>query len=195
LTRDWGSAVIHQIEKNGSQPLVLYRQGGDDFILIHYGRGAFDLNYRCHAVALYQKLRDTTGDINFSYSLHTGIACGNSLMLYYDGIRIPRQKLLDHLLKLESDLGDLSTAKMPSRRFRLPLTFSSKKQEASIQRYMETQRPYAAYLLDTMDFIAKNNAFTQQQFRDVFLNASLMMVTVGFFTAFRSASPSTHARG
>jgi urea carboxylase len=183
LTRDWGSAIIHQIEENDSQPLVSYRQGGDDFILIDYGHGAFDLNYRCRAVALYQKLRDTTGDINFLCGLHTGMACGNSLMLYYDGIRIPRQKLLDHLLKLESDLGDLSTAKMPSRRFRLPLTFSSKKQEASIQRYMDTQRPYATYLPDTMDFIAKNNAFTQRQLRDVFLNASLMMVAVGFFTA------------
>jgi urea carboxylase len=181
--RDWDSAIVHQVEEKGNQPLVSYRQGGDDFILIDYGHGAFDLNYRCRAVALYQKLREASGDISFSSGLHTGMACGNSLMLYYDGLKIPRQNLLDHLLSLESELGDLSTAKMPSRRFRLPLTFSSKKQEASIQRYIETQRPYASYLPDTMDFIAKNNAFTQQQFRDVFLNASLMMVAVGFFTA------------
>jgi urea carboxylase len=179
----WDSAIVHRIDEKGNQPLVSYRQGGDDFILIDYGHGAFDLNYRCRAVALYKKLREVSGPISFSCGLHTGMACGNSLMLYYDGFKIPRQKLLDHLLKLESELGDLSKAKMPSRKFRLPLTFSSKKQEASIQRYIETQRPYASYLPDTMDFIAKNNAFTQQQFRDVFLNASLMMVAVGFFTA------------
>lgn len=171
------------MEENGNQPLASYRQGGDDFILVDYGHGAFDLNYRCRAVALYQKLREASGDITFSSGLHTGMACGNSLMLYYDGLQVPRKKLLGHLLKLESQLGDLSTAKLPSRRFRLPLTFTSPKQEASIQRYIETQRPYASYLPDTMDFIAKNNAFTQQQFRDVFLNASLMMVAVGFFTA------------
>jgi urea carboxylase len=180
---DWGSAVVHQVEEKGNQPLVSYRQGGDDFILIDYGHGAFDLNFRCRAVALYKTLQEGTGDITFSTGLHTGMACGNSLMLYYDGLKISRQKLLDYLLSLESELGDLSTAKMPSRRFKLPMTFSSKKQEASIQRYIETQRPYASYLPDTMDFIAKNNAFTQQQFRDVFLNASLMMVAVGFFTA------------
>jgi urea carboxylase len=34
-----------------------------------------------------------------------------------------------------------------------------------------------------MNFIAKNNAFTQQQFRYVFLNVSLMMVAVGYFCA------------
>lgn len=182
-SRDWGSAIIHQIQEKGSQPLVSYRQGGDDFLLVDYGHGAFDLNYRCRAVALYKKLQEGTGDITFSSGLYTGMACGNSLMLYYDGLKIPRQKLLDYLVHLESELGDLSTSKIPSRRFRLPLTFISRKQEASIQRYIETQRPYASYLPDTMDFIAKNNAFTQQQFRDVFLNASLMMVAVGFFTA------------
>jgi urea carboxylase len=182
-SKDWGSAVVHQILEKGNQPLATYRQGGDDFLLIDYGHGAFDPNYRCRAVALYQNLREASDDITLSSGLHTGMACGNSLMLYYDGLRIPRQKLLDRLLQLESQLGDLPNAKMPSRKFRLPLTFSSKKQEASIQRYIETQRPYASYLPDTMDFIAKNNAFTQQQFRDVFLNASLMMVAVGFFCA------------
>lgn len=32
----------------------------------------------------------------------------------------------------------------------------------AIQRYIETQRPYTSYLPDTMDFVVKNNAFTQQ---------------------------------
>jgi urea carboxylase len=34
-----------------------------------------------------------------------------------------------------------------------------------------------------MAFVAKNDAFTQKQFQDMFLNASLMMVAVGFFCA------------
>lgn len=104
-------------------------------------------------------------------------------MLYYDGLKVPRQKMLDLLLKLEAEMGDLSESKMPCRRFKLPLTFKSKRQDMAIQRYIETQRPYASYLPDTMDFVAKNNAFTQQQFRDVFLNSVLMVVAVGFFCA------------
>jgi len=182
-SKDWGSAVIHQIPEKGNQPLVSYRQGGDDFILIDYGYGAFDLNYRCRAVALYQKLKEQKGDISFPDGMHTGMACGNSLMLYYDGLKIPRQKILDLLLKLEAEIGDLSEAKLPCRKFKLPLTFKSKKQDMAIQRYIETQRPYASYLPDTMDFVAKNNAFTDQQFRDVFLNSVLMVVAVGFFCA------------
>lgn len=76
-SKDWGSAIIHQIPENGNQPLVSYRQGGDDFILIDYGHGAFDLNYRCRAVALYQKLKENKGDISFPEGMHTGMACGN----------------------------------------------------------------------------------------------------------------------
>jgi len=188
--KGWESAIIYQIPEEGSQPLVSYRQGGDDFILIDYGHGSFNLNYRCRAVALYQKLKDGKGDISFDTGvLHTGMACGNSLMLYYDSMRVPRQKMLEYLLKLEAELGNLAEAQFPSRKYKLPITFESKKQKASLQRYIETQRPYASYLPDTMDFVAKNNAFTQQQLRDIFTKSSLMVVAVGFFVALPIALP------
>lgn len=162
--KGWEKAIIHQIKEEGTQPLVSYRQGGDDFILIDYGHGSFNLNYRCRAVALYRKLRESSGDISFSNgAMHTGMACGNSLMLYYDSTKIARPKMLEYLLKLEAELGDLSEAKFPSRKYKLPITFESKRQKESLQRYMETQRPYASYLPDPMEFVAKNNAFTMQQ--------------------------------
>lgn len=162
--KGWEPAVVYQIQEEGNQPLVSYRQGGDDFLLVDYGHGSFNLNYRCRAVALYRKLKEGTGEISFEGgALHTGMACGNSLMLYYDSLKVSRQRLLDHLLKLENELGDLSEAKFPSRKYRLPITFESKRQKESLQRYIETQRPYATYLPDPLDFVAKNNAFTQQQ--------------------------------
>ncbi|KMW67154.1 acetyl-CoA/propionyl-CoA carboxylase [Blastomyces dermatitidis ATCC 18188] len=119
--------IIHQIPENGkTQPLVSYRQGGDDYVLIDYG---------------------------------------HALSLYYDGLKIPQRKLIDYLCELEVELGDLSQAKMPSRSvFKLPLTFESKRQTAALQRYMETQRPYASYLPDNMDFVAEN----------IYLTASFM---------------------
>ncbi|EQL34413.1 acetyl-CoA/propionyl-CoA carboxylase [Blastomyces dermatitidis ATCC 26199] len=117
--------IIHQIPENGkTQPLVSYRQGGDDYVLIDYG---------------------------------------HALSLYYDGLKIPQRKLIDYLCELEVELGDLSQAKMTSRSvFKLPLTF------------VETQRPYASYLPDNMDFVAENNAFTREQFENIYLTASFM---------------------
>lgn len=110
-------------------------------------------------------------------------------MLYYNGLKIPQKKLIDYLCKLEFELGDLSAARMPSRRFRLPLTFESARQTAALQRYMETQRPYASYLPDNIEFVAKNNAFTRADLEKIYLTSSFMVVSVGFFTALPLSLP------
>ena len=185
----WERAVIHQIPEKGNQPLVSYRQGADDFLLIDYGHGAFNLNYRCRAVELYRKLKELKGGISFEKgTLHTGMACGNSLMLYYDSYTVGREKMLETLLKLENELGDLSEAKFASRKYKLPIVFNHKKQKESLQRYQETQRPYAVYLPDPFDFVAKNNAFTPEKMREILLEPQ-MVVAVGFFVALPIALP------
>ena len=110
-------------------------------------------------------------------------------MLYYNGAKIPQSDLLVYLCTIEAQLGDLSAAKMPSRLFKLPLTFESQRQKDALQRYMETQRPYASYLPDNMSFVAKNNAFTMEEFQKIYLSASFMVVAVGFFTALPLSLP------
>lgn len=112
-----------------------------------------------------------------------------ALMLYYDGTKIPQQKLIDYLCSIETQLGDLSRAKMTSRLFKLPLTFESKRQDEAIKRYMETQRPYASYLPDNMDFVARNNAFSREEFENIYLTANFMVIAVGFFTALPLSLP------
>lgn len=51
-------------------------QAGDDYILIDYGHGAFDLNHRCRVTALKKALTDGK-DINFSNGLVGMVGCGN----------------------------------------------------------------------------------------------------------------------
>ncbi|KAJ0425761.1 allophanate hydrolase subunit 2-domain-containing protein [Aspergillus carlsbadensis] len=184
-----GSGIIHQIQEQGNQPKVSYRQAGDDYLLIDYGVGAFDLNHRYRVTALKKALSEAKGDITFTTGLTSMVGCGNSLMLYYDGTKVPQKNLVAHLCAIETQLGDLSRAKMPSRVFKLPITFNSKRQTAALQRYTETQRPYAAYLPDNMDFVAKNNAFTRAEFENIYLTASFLVITVGFFTALPIALP------
>ncbi|ETN38161.1 urea carboxylase [Cyphellophora europaea CBS 101466] len=177
-------AIIHQIPEKGNNPLASYRQGGDDFILVDYGHGAFNLNYRCRAVALYRKLKEHKGDISFDAgTIYTGMACGNSLMVYYNSLKVGRDNMMKLLLRLEEELGDLSEAKYPSRIYKLPIAFNHTKQKESLKRYMETQRPYASYLPDPAEFVAENNAFTERQLRDIFTKSNFMTVAVGFFVA------------
>lgn len=52
-------------------------QAGDDYILIDYGHGAFDLNHRCRVAALKKALTEAKGDITFSNGLVGMVGCGN----------------------------------------------------------------------------------------------------------------------
>jgi urea carboxylase len=127
-------------------------------MLIDYGYGSFDINYTCQTIALITELRPAKEGITFSTGLIGTVGCGNSLILYYDGSKILLAKLISHLTDLEAKLRDLdlSEAKMPSRLFKLPITFKSMRQDAAIQRYMKTQRPYASYLPDNMEFVMRS---------------------------------------
>lgn len=88
---------------------------------------------------------------------------------------------MSHLQKLEEGFGDLRSTKVPTRIFKLPISFESKLQDEATQRYMTNQRPHAPYLPDNLSFVAKNNAFTAQQLKDIYLTGQFMAVVVGFF--------------
>ena len=111
------------------------------------------------------------------------LIASTALLIYYDGLKIPQKILVDHLVKLESELGDLSDSKVPSRLFKLPIIFNHPKEGAALKRYMETQRPYASYLPDNMNFVAKNNGLNVQELKDIFTKSRLIAVSVGFFAA------------
>ncbi|KAI4653784.1 hypothetical protein J4E93_001551 [Alternaria ventricosa] len=178
---DIGKAVIWEKEKNNSTPQVRYRQGGDDHILIEYGNENFDLNHRCRVTALENALHSDSTPELIKSNLYNTVGCCTSLLLHYNGSKLPRSELIAHLQSIESNLGDLRSTKVPTRVFKLPISFESKLQDEATQRYMTNQRPHAPYLPDNLAFVAKNNAFTPQQLKDIYLTGQFMAVVVGFF--------------
>lgn len=185
-------AVIKMLEETSSRPKVSYCQGGDDYLLVDYGNGRFDINHKCRTTALKRKLEAGQGPIRFSATgegIYNTVCIGNSMMIYYNGLAISQAQLVDYLEKLEDELGDLSTIRMPNRTFVLPLTFSHPRLTESIERYMANQRPYASYLPDTFRFVAENNGITVEDFRKLWLTAEFVCVGVGFFMALPECLP------
>lgn len=76
---------------------------------------------------------------------------------------------------------NLTSIKVPNRKFRLPICFESKAQAEAIKRYMETQRPHAPFLPDNMDFLAKINGINYEELVNIFLSVDFMAISVGFF--------------
>ncbi|KAJ4367202.1 hypothetical protein N0V83_007732 [Neocucurbitaria cava] len=176
-----GKAVLWEREGDGHVPQVRYRQGGDDHLLVEYGNESFDLNHRCRVTALENALNSNNSPDVIKSNLYNTVGCCTTLLLYYNGVRLPRSDLVAHLQKIESQLGDLRTTKVPTRIFKLPISFESKLQDEATQRYMTNQRPHAPYLPDNLAFVAQNNAFTPQQLKNIYLTGQFMAVVVGFF--------------
>jgi urea carboxylase len=179
---DFDKSIIWQREAQGAEPLVRYRQGGDDHIVIEYGNEEFDLNHRCRTTALEGKLRGKEAPKWLKDNLQASTSGCTTLTLFYDGLKLPRNQLVEHLQLLEDQIGDLSKIKVPCRRFKLPLSFESKVQDDATKRYMETTRPHAPYLPSNLDFVAKNNAFSPDQLKHNFLNGTFIAVIMGFFS-------------
>lgn len=182
-------SVVKQLEASGSRPLVTYRQGGDNYLLVEYGSGFFDLNNKCRATVLNRALQAAREGITFDSGLINTVGCGCSLQIYYDGLRLPQAKLVEYLVSLEENLGDTRSMKISNRTFSLPLVFNHPKVAAAIDRYMANQRPYASYLPDNFDFVAKNNGISRDQLKAIFLEAELVAVGVGFVTALPQCLP------
>lgn len=185
-------AVLKLLEETTTRPKVSYCQGGDDYLLVDYGNGRFDINHKCRTTALKRKLEAGKGPICFSATgegIYNTVNLGNSMMIYYNGLAISQSQLLDYLVSLEDDLGDLSTISMPNRTFVLPLTFTHPRLTECVERYMANQRPYATYLPDTFRFVADNNGISVEEFRKIWLTAEFVCVGVGFYMALPECLP------
>jgi urea carboxylase len=176
-----GKAVIWEKPETSTTPQVRYRQGGDDHLLVEYGNESFDLNHRCRVTALENSLNGPNTPYFIKEHTYNTVGCCTSLLIYYNGLKLPRADLIAHLQSIESRLGDLRGTKVPTRIFKLPISFESKLQDEATQRYMTNQRPHAPYLPDNLGFVAKNNAFSTQQLKDIYLIGQFMAVVVGFF--------------
>lgn len=63
------------------------------------------------------------------------------------------------------------------------MVFDDKVNREAIERYMATQRPYASYLPDPVEFIARSNGLdSKRQILDKLLGTRILVVGVGFWS-------------
>ncbi|KAH6886239.1 putative urea amidolyase [Thelonectria olida] len=188
-----GLDLVKCIGATSSSPMVSYRAGGDDFMLVDYGDGRADLNHKCRATALKRCLETAPGpaslDMAQGGAVFNTVGCGNALAIFYDGMKLSQNDLVNKLVEFESSLGDMRSAKFPNRRFRLPVTFRHKKLEDAMERYMANQRSLASYLPDPLKFTAENNGMTLDELKQMFLTLESVVIGVGFFMALPQSLP------
>ncbi|MGA4474145.1 urea carboxylase [Ectopseudomonas chengduensis] len=169
------ATVLAELPAEGSRPRAVYRQAGDAYILLEYGDNVLDLALRLRVHLLMEALK--AEPLRGLEELAPGV---RSLQLRYDSRVLHQRTLLDHLLRLERQLGDVANLKVPTRIVHLPMAFEDSATLAAVERYRETVRSEAPWLPNNVDFIQRANGLAcREQVRDILFDASYLILGLG----------------
>lgn len=169
------ATVLAELPAESSRPRVVYRQAGDAYILMEYGDNVLDLALRLRVHLLMEALK--AEPLSGLEELAPGV---RSLQLRYDSRVLHQQALLDHLLSLELQLGDVANLKVPTRIVHLPMAFEDSATLGAVTRYRETVRSEAPWLPNNVDFLQRTNGLeTREQVRDILFDASYLILGLG----------------
>ena len=158
-----------------STPAIVYRQAGDNYILIEYGENVLDLALRLRVHVLMEQLRERA---------HPGIkelSPGvRSLQVRYDSREISQAALVALLLEQEARIGDVTRMKVPSRVVHLPMAFEDSATLDAVSRYADTVRATAPWLPNNVDFIQRINGLpTREAVMETLFDASYLILGLG----------------
>ncbi len=154
-TRD--EAVLKELAESEQRVRVVYRQAGDKALLVEYGPLVLDLKLRFRVHALMSWLADNP--LRGIIDLTPGI---RSLQVHYDSRVLSTQRLLDALVRAESELPPLDDVEVPTRTVRLPLSWDDPATRLAIAKYTQSVRPDAPWCPSNIEFIRRINGLESQ---------------------------------
>ncbi|MFG6075970.1 urea carboxylase [Erwinia sp. OPT-41] len=174
-TAHGSGTILAALEATASTPAAVYRQAGDNYILLEYGDNVLDLALRLRVHLLMIALRET-GQPGME-ELSPGV---RSLQIRYDSRILSQKQLLALLLRVEKELGDVSQLRVPSRIVHLPMAFEDSATLGAVERYKETVRASAPWLPNNVDFIQRINGLpTREAVRQTLFDASYLILGLG----------------
>jgi urea carboxylase len=148
-----GSPVVWQ---GGDGVPVTYRRQGDANLLVEYGAMRLDIALRLRVHLLMQAIRAAGLPV---IDLTPGI---RSLQVHHDPARLSRESLIAELQRIEAQLPDAATARVPSRIVHLPLSWNDPQAELAMRKYQELVRPNAPWCPSNVEFIRRINGLPDE---------------------------------
>lgn len=174
--RDGLSAtLLAYLPETEARPSVSYRQAGDQYILLEYGRNVLDISVRMRIHALMDAINAKKPQGLFELS--PGV---RSLQLRYDALTFSQDQLVDFLLALEDQLPPSDQLKVRSRVVHLPMAFEDSATLDAVDKYRQSVRDTAPWLPNNVDFMQRINGLdSREQVREVLYQARYMVLGLG----------------
>jgi urea carboxylase len=179
------SPILQQLPASEAAIPVVYRQAGDQYLLVEYGELVLDLTlrFRVHALMTWLEQNMAAGEIVGVLDLTPGI---RSLQVHYDSQQLPVNRLLDILQAAEQALPPVDAMEVPTRIVHLPLSWDDAATQLAIEKYMQSVRKDAPWCdvssghASNIEFIRRINGLESiDQVRDIVFSASYLTLGLG----------------
>ncbi|MGN7999146.1 urea carboxylase [Sphingomonas sp. 22176] len=168
-------AILVDLPAKGRRPRVLFRRQGDRNLLVEYGPITLDLELRLRVHAATTALAELA--LSGILDIVPGI---RSFQVHIDGIRLKEAALIERLVQIEKELGDLEDFVIPSRIVHLPLSWNDPAIHETIQRYMRAVRDDAPWCPDNIEFIRRANGLASaEEVHRIIFDASYLVYGLG----------------
>ncbi len=167
--------ILHSIPARADTPAVVYRRSGDSALLIEYGPLVLDLalRMRVHALQTWLNRHKIQGLIDLTPGIR-------SLQLHYDYRILPTERLLEILLRAESELPATDAIEVPSRIVHLPLSWEDESTLLAIRKYMQIVRKDAPWCPSNIEFIRRINGLDSiAEVHRIAFEASYLVLALG----------------
>ena len=168
-------AILHTIPARPTAPAVVYRRQGDANLLVEYGPLQLDIamRMRVHALQTWLERHKVPGLIDLTPGFR-------SLQVHFDYRLLPMERLLEILLRAESELPAIDDIEVPSRIVHLPLSWEDESTLLAIRKYMQIVRKDAPWCPSNLEFIRRiNNLDTLADVYRICFDASYLVLALG----------------
>jgi urea carboxylase len=168
-------AILHQLPARPTAPAVVYRRQGDANLLIEYGPLQLDIamRMRVHALQTWLERHHVPGLIDLTPGIR-------SLQVHFDYRLLPMERLLEILLRAESELPAIDDIEVPSRVVHLPLSWEDESTLLAIRKYMQIVRKDAPWCPSNLEFIRRINDLPNlEEVYRICFDASYLVLALG----------------
>ena len=144
--------VLYEVAERPDAPAVCFRRAGDSSLLVEYGPLVLDiaLRMRVHALQTSIHRQHIPGLIDLTPGIR-------SLQIHFDYRALPLERLMEIILRAESELPPVGQSEVPSRIVHLPLSWEDESTLLAIRKYMKGVRPDAPWCPSNIEFIRRIN--------------------------------------
>ncbi len=155
---------------------VVYRQSGDDNVLVEFGDAELDLNlrFRAHALMLWIKEAGIDGVLGLTPGIRT-------LQVNYDNRRLPLEKMLGFIERgVQAFAEGGGERRVKSRIVHLPLSWDDAATQLAIDKYVQSVRPDAPWCPSNIEFIRRINGLESvDEVKRILFEASYLVMGLG----------------